>query len=189
MQTGEEAARGRGVPRAGNRQLSGSPHDLRFPCAAPSSRPMPGATRPRATRACSRPRWNSSSKSMRSWPAPAWRSISARQTRNADARPTMTERHAGSLSLPQMAIRAAQRLDQECPRVPAIQHARPGQGKGRVEIRLCRAELAQNGELGCCLNDDVTGTSSCRFRPGLTISTFPRQRDRRTGSNALSIAN
>jgi transposase len=42
----------------------------------------------------------------------------------------------------------AQRLDQERAGLPAVQHARPGQGPGRMAAGVCRAESTKDGKAG-----------------------------------------
>jgi hypothetical protein len=54
-------------------------------------------------------------------------------------------RGAHGLPATQGVGRAAQRLDQECPRVPSVQHAWPGKSAGRVETRVHGAEPAAHG--------------------------------------------
>ncbi len=56
-----------------------------------------------------------------------------------------TAKYTAGISTAQVALGATQRLGQERPGVPPVQHARPDQGPGRVETRLYSAEPAANG--------------------------------------------
>src|ERR1700676_1615935 len=63
-----------------------------------------------------------------------------------------------------MAIRAAKRRGKKRARVPPIQHARTGQGPGRVEARLHGVELAPNGENDVRVSPERGGHFK-QFRP------------------------